>query len=73
MTALLLALCLALAMVLAVLLACQWRAARMWRMRHATGVVLQAAQAQRMADALSLLHALPAAVIGTDHEAWCGT
>ncbi len=68
MTALLLALCLTLAVVLAVLLACQWQAARMWRMRHATGVVLQAAQAQRMADALALLHALPAAVIGTDHD-----
>ena len=39
MTALLLALCLTLAVVLAVLLACQWQAARMWRMRHATGLV----------------------------------
>ena len=68
MTALLLALCLTLAVVLAVLLACQWQAARMWRMRHATGLVLQAAQAQRMANALALLHALPAAVIGTDHD-----
>ena len=67
MTALLLALCLTLAVVLTVLLACQWQAARTWRMRHATGVVLQAAQAQRMAEALALLHALPAAVIGTDH------
>ena len=65
MTALLLALCLALAVMLSVLLACQWQAARTWRLRHATGVVLQA---QRMADALALLHALPAAVIGTDHD-----
>ncbi len=68
MTALLLALCLALAVVLSVLLACQWHAARAWRMRQANGVVLQAAQAQPMADALALLHALPAAVIGTDHD-----
>ncbi|MEG0886236.1 MAG: PAS domain-containing protein, partial [Janthinobacterium sp.] len=66
MTALLLALCLA--MVLAALLACQWQSARAWRMRHAAGAVLQAAQAQRMADAMALLHALPAAVIGTDHD-----
>jgi len=68
MTALLLALCLALAVVLSVLLACQWHAARAWRMHQANGVVLQAAQAQPMADALALLHALPAAVIGTDHD-----
>ena len=33
MTALLLALCLTLAVVLAVLLACQWQAARMWRIQ----------------------------------------
>jgi diguanylate cyclase (GGDEF)-like protein len=67
MTALLLALCLCLSLVLSVLLACQWHAARAWRMRHAAGAVLQTAQGQRMADALALLHALPAAVIGTDH------
>ena len=68
MTALLLALCLCLSVVLSVLLACQWQAARAWRMRHATGVVRQAAQAQVMADTLALLHALPAAVIGTDRD-----
>jgi diguanylate cyclase (GGDEF)-like protein/PAS domain S-box-containing protein len=68
MTVLLLALCLALAVLLSVLLACQWLAGRAWRMQRATGVVLQAAQAQPMADALALLHALPAAVIGTDDD-----
>ena len=68
MTALLLALCLSLAVLQGVLLACQWHAARAWRLRHAAGAAQQAAQAQRMASALALLHALPAAVIGTDHD-----
>ena len=47
MTAPLLALlCLCLAVVLSVLLACQWQAARTWRLRHAAGLLLQAAQAE---------------------------
>ena len=68
MTTLLLALCLSLAVLQGVLLACQWHAARAWRLRHAAGAAQQAAQAQRMVSALALLHALPAAVIGTDHD-----
>jgi len=70
MTALLLALCLVLvlAVTFSMLLAWQWHALRRWRARHAAGELLCATQAQGYANALSLLHALPAAVIGTDQD-----
>src|SRR5450830_1176442 len=64
MTALLLAACLSLAAVFSAVLAWQWHALRLWRARHEAGEVRHVAQAHTLA----LLHALPAAVVGTDQD-----
>ena len=54
---------LALSVMLAALLAYHWRQARLWRgMRHAA-----LGQRRQLDETLALLHALPVAIIGTDH------
>src|SRR5450830_724971 len=60
----LLAACLSLAVVLSTVLVWQWHALRLWRAHHEAGEVRHVVQAHTLA----LLHALPAAVIGTDQD-----